>query len=63
MGLNTRLYINISWSVEDVKDVIEKRFKVPVTLKFHDWACGDARSVAHGQDGLVYDPPAIFCCW
>ena len=38
MGLDTKLYINQSWSVEDIKDVIEKRFKIAVVLKFHDWA-------------------------
>lgn len=38
MGVDTRLYINNSWSVEDIKDVIGKRFEVPVTLKFHDWS-------------------------
>lgn len=38
MGVDTRLFINKSWTIEDIKEVIQKRFSVPVKLNFHDWA-------------------------
>jgi hypothetical protein len=38
MGVDTKLYIGRQWSLEDIKDVIEKRFSVPVTFVFHDFA-------------------------
>lgn len=38
MGVDTTLYISNEWRIEDIKDVIQKRFSVPVEIMFHDWA-------------------------
>lgn len=38
MGVDTKLYIGQQWNIEDIKDVIEKRFDVPVTYEFHHFA-------------------------
>jgi hypothetical protein len=38
MGVDTRLYVNSSWTVQDIKEVIEKRLNVPVEVKFNDFA-------------------------
>lgn len=38
MGVDTKLYISTVWTIQDIKDVIEKRFSVPVKLAFHEFA-------------------------
>ena len=38
MGVDTKLYISPSWTVEDIKEVIEKRFSVQTKIEFHDWS-------------------------
>lgn len=38
MGVDTKLYIGHSWRIQDVKEVIEKRFSVPVKVECHEWA-------------------------
>lgn len=38
MGVDTRLYINNRWNINDIKDVIEDRFNTKVKINFHEFA-------------------------
>jgi len=38
MGVDTKLYINRDWTVQDVRDVLKNRLGIETKTIFHDWA-------------------------